>query len=90
MPGAINVQLKEGDCLLYNPLLWHAAEYHPDWIRCTLHGGWKDYSLLETFDLLRWGLTHNPWLKSPDYLGPLGRYLGPQLARYNEAAARWG
>ncbi len=85
MPGAINVQLAAGDCLLYNPLLWHAAEYRPAWKRCTLHGGWKDVRLLETFSLLRWGLSHNPWLLEPGYMGELGRNLGPQLKRYQEA-----
>lgn len=86
MPGAVNVRLKAGDCLLYNPLLWHAAEYRPEWKRCTLHGGWKDVRLLEKFSLLRWGLSHNPWLLEPDYMGDLGPHLGPQLARYQQAA----
>jgi hypothetical protein len=85
MPGALNVKLTAGDCLLYNPLLWHAAEYRPEWKRCTLHGGWKDVRLLEQFSLLRWGLGHNPWLLEPDYMGELGENLGPQLKRYQKA-----
>ena len=89
MPGAINVELKAGDGLLYNPLLWHAAEYRPEWKRCTLHGGWKDARLLDQFSLLRWGLAHNPWLQEPSYMGELGANFGPLLARYQEAVARY-
>jgi hypothetical protein len=89
MPGAVHVHLAAGDCLLYNPLLWHAAEYRPQWKRCTLHGGWKDPGLLDRFELLRWGLGHNPWLLKPDYLGDPGPYLTPQLRRYQEAVRRY-
>ena len=89
MPGALNVKLTAGDCLLYNPLLWHAAEYRPEWKRCTLHGGWKDVDLLDRFSLLRWGLAHNPWLLDPGYMGDLGPNFGPQLARFQQAVERY-
>ncbi|MBA2481300.1 MAG: phytanoyl-CoA dioxygenase family protein [Planctomycetes bacterium] len=85
MPGAINVVLAAGDCVLYNPLLWHAAEYRPEWIRTTLHGGWRKTEMMYAFEAMRWGLEHNPWLLEPSYLGDAGTFLGPQLARYAEA-----
>ncbi len=89
MPDALNVKLSAGDCLLYNPLLWHAAEYRPEWKRCTLHGGWKDPRLVDRFSLLRWGLAHNPWLLEPHYMGELGVNFGQQLARYQEAVRQY-
>ncbi len=82
MPGAKHVPLKAGDCLLYNPILWHSAEYRPEWRRATLHGGWRDASKVDQFQALRWGLDHNPWLLRPDYLGDLGENFAPQLERY--------
>lgn len=79
MPNAINVKLEPGDCVLYNFLLWHAAMYLPEQKRATLHGGWKNPSLVEKFECLRWGLEHNPWFDDPKYLGDLGSYFGPSL-----------
>jgi hypothetical protein len=88
MPGARHVPLEAGDCLIYNPLLWHAAEYAPARTRATLHGGWRDAAAVDDFRALRWGLEHNPWLMDPSYLGDLGPYFGPQLARFQAAARR--
>ncbi|MBA3710241.1 MAG: phytanoyl-CoA dioxygenase family protein [Planctomycetes bacterium] len=89
MPGAINVHLEPGDCALYNPLMWHAAEYRPEWKRATLHGGWRQASSMYEFEAMRWGIEHNPWLLEPAYLGNPGEFLGPQMERYNQAALRF-
>ncbi|MBA2481737.1 MAG: phytanoyl-CoA dioxygenase family protein [Planctomycetes bacterium] len=89
MPGAIQVTMQAGDCLLYNPLLWHAAEYRPERVRATLHGGWRTEGMADRFSPCRWGLEHNPWLQEPSYLGDPGRFFGPQLARYNDESRRW-
>ncbi|MCJ8332604.1 MAG: phytanoyl-CoA dioxygenase family protein [Lentisphaeria bacterium] len=86
MPGSMQVKLKAGDCLLYNPLMWHAAEYKPEVKRATLHGGFKSVPLLRRFKNLRWGVQHNPWLQEPDYLGDLGPYLGPGMKHQRELA----
>ncbi|MGH7144479.1 MAG: phytanoyl-CoA dioxygenase family protein [Planctomycetota bacterium] len=82
MPGAINVKLQAGDCLLYNALIWHGAEYNPARKRATLHGGWRDAAAVDRHPALRWGIRHNPWLMHPDYIGELGPFFGPQLGRY--------
>jgi hypothetical protein len=82
MPGSMHVPLRAGDCLLYNPIIWHAAEYRPEWRRATLHGGWRDAAKVDRFRALRWGLDHNPWLMKPNYLGDLGSNFGPQLSRF--------
>ena len=81
MPGAVNVVLKAGSCLLYNPLLWHGASYVPSWERprATFHGGWRHPALPYQLTTMRWGLEHNPWLAKPEYMGDLGPYFGAQL-----------
>jgi hypothetical protein len=88
MPGCVHVALKAGDCLLYNPVIWHAAEYRPDWKRATLHGGWRDAAKVDAYRALRWGLEHNPWLMQPSYLGDLGANFRPQLERYQGQVRR--
>jgi hypothetical protein len=88
MPGAAYAPLTAGDCLIYNPVIWHAAEYDPARKRATLHGGWRDARAIDEFRALRWGLEHNPWLMDPTYLGDLGPYFGPQLEQFNDAARR--
>ncbi|MDA0841028.1 MAG: phytanoyl-CoA dioxygenase family protein [Planctomycetota bacterium] len=88
MPAAIHVNLKAGDCLLYNPMLWHAAEYRPEWKRATMHGGWKRKEGPDRFAAMRWGFNHNPWLFGDlSYLGDPGPYFGPQLERYRQSVA---
>lgn len=86
MPGSILVKLSAGDCLMYNPMIWHAAEYRPEWKRATLHGGYKDPSLVPQFEAMRWGIRDNPWLEKPDYLGDLGPYFGRQVKHYQHFA----
>ena len=82
MPGSSNVQLQAGDILMYNPFLWHAAEYRPDWKRATLHGGLKKAENIDKYVACRWGLEHNPWFKEPEYMGDLGEIFAGQLARH--------
>ena len=83
MPGAINVSLNAGDIALYNNQIWHAAEYLQANKRATLHGAFKIEAQVHRFESSRWGLTHNPWLQEPAYLGEPGPFFGPQLARHN-------
>ncbi len=89
MPGAFNVQLRAGDCLLYQPIIWHAAEYRPEWKRATFHGGWMDPEMVDRFATCRWGFDKHPSLIRGEHLGELGPYYGPQLARYRAAALRY-
>lgn len=88
MPGAHHAVLAAGDCLLYNPVLWHAAEYVAGARRATLHGTWKPAAHVERYKALRWGLGHNPWLLEPGYLGDLGPHVGAQLPRLQAAMRR--
>ena len=89
MPGAMHAKLKAGDCLLYNPFLWHAAEYRPEWKRATLCGGFKPVPFVHRFKNLRWGLPHNPWCQEPEYMGDLGTYFGPGMKHYCEMALEY-
>lgn len=89
MPGAKHVRLNAGDCLLYNAIIWHAAEYNPAWKRATLHGGWRNAAAIHDLKPLRWGSTHNPWLLHPDYMGDLGPFFGPQLQRYQKMVRQY-
>ncbi len=82
MPGAVNVQLNAGDCLLYNPVIWHSAIYKPEWKRATLHGAWKDPQIVDKFESQRWGIDHNPWFEDPGYMGELGDFFGPSLEKF--------
>lgn len=79
MPGARQVRLAPGDALLYNPILWHAAEYPAGALRATFHGTWKHPGFVDRFKALRWGFDHNPWLLEPAYLGELGPFVSRQL-----------
>jgi len=56
MPGAANIVLQAGDCLLYNPLNWHAASYLPSRVRATFHGGWRHPDLPYELETMRWAL----------------------------------
>ncbi|MDA0840531.1 MAG: phytanoyl-CoA dioxygenase family protein [Planctomycetota bacterium] len=89
MPGAFNAKLGAGDCLLYNPFLWHAAVYRPEWKRMTLHGGYRIPANIDTYFCQRWGLPHNPWLQDPDYLGDTGTYFTPQLKHFQFYARKY-
>ncbi|HTL51985.1 MAG TPA: phytanoyl-CoA dioxygenase family protein, partial [Planctomycetota bacterium] len=89
MPGALHVKLNAGDCLLYNAIIWHGAEYNPAWKRATLHGGWRNAAAVDELKPLRWGATHNPWLMHPDYMGDLGPFLGPQMKRYQAMVRKY-
>lgn len=89
MPGSLHVTLAAGDCLLYNPMLWHAAEYPAGRIRATLHGGYRRPDMVHRFRNSRWGLQDNPFLADPSYLGTLGPWFGPQAARYAALAAQY-
>jgi hypothetical protein len=89
MPGAIHAKLKAGDCLVYNPLIWHAAEYRPEWRRATLHLGYRTPGVVDALAICRWGLNQNPWLLEPDYLGKLGPYFGPALGQMQNAIRKY-
>jgi hypothetical protein len=89
MPGAINVHLRAGDCLLYRPIIWHAAEYRPERKRATFHGGWTDPDMIDRFECCRWGFDKNPSVLRSDHLvDGLGAYFGPQLERWRAAVRR--
>eukprot|EP01052_Picozoa_sp_SAG31_P025481 SAG31_NODE_2235_length_6123_cov_2.723274_9_plen_175_part_00 len=89
MPGAVNIKLRAGDCLLYNPLTWHAVSYLPSRVRATFHGGWRHPDLPYEFEAMRWGLAQNPWFAKPAYMGHLGRYFGAQLSHLRGVMRRY-
>ena len=89
MPGAFNARLGPGDCLLYNPFLWHSAVYRPENKRMTLHGGYRLPANIDQYYCQRWGLPHNPWLQEPDYLGDTGPWFTPQLKRFQHYANKY-
>ena len=91
VPGAKNVILMAGDCLLYNPLNWHAVSYLPSRIRATFHGGWRHPTLPYELETMRWGLDQNPWFADTSYMGSdLGCYYGGQLNNLQKVMRRFG
>jgi ectoine hydroxylase-related dioxygenase (phytanoyl-CoA dioxygenase family) len=92
MPGAARVDLKAGDCLLYNPLIWHAASYVPasERARATFHGGWRHPRLPFELETMRWGVDQNPWFADCGYMGvDLGPYLGGQMRQAQRVMRRF-
>ena len=69
-----------GDCLLYNPLNWHAVSYLPSRVRATFRR-WRHPALPYQLETMRWGLNQNPWFADTSYMGrDLGRYHGGQVS----------
>lgn len=90
MPGAVNISLQAGDCLLYNPLNWHAASYLPSRVRVTFHGGWRHPELPYELETMRWGLDQNPRFADPSDMGPLGPCFDGQLSNLQKVMRRYG
>ena len=91
MPEAKNIVLMAGDCLLYNPLNWHAVSYLPSRVRATFHSGWRHPALPFELETMRWGLDQNPWFSDTSYMGrDLGRYYGGQLTNLQKVMRHFG
>ena len=89
MPGAMNVVLEAGDCVIYNSMMWHASESRPEWKRATLHRDWTKTRAVREHAAMRVGADVNAWMFSDaSHMGTdLGEYFGPQRSRYKAATS---